>query len=63
MPKNRRVAIDDEHVAWIEDMYPGMPLSVLLNMLLVEFRNAHYVTPADFAAIGSKKLKELLEES
>jgi len=58
----KHIQVNPEHLAWLEDTYPGIPLSITIDMLLQEFRHAHYISPADFAAIGAKAMKDMLDD-
>lgn len=62
MPSYRQVKLDDEDVNWYNSTYPGGSLTWVLGLMLKEFRKAHSLTPADYAAIGAKELRKQLEE-
>ena len=58
----KHLFLETKPVKWLEDTYPGVKLASVVDMLLEQFMKAHYIEPLDFAAIGAKELKRLLEE-
>jgi hypothetical protein len=59
----RNVEFDEDDLDWYQSTYPDMPLSVPIGMLLKHFRQAHILTPDDYAKIGAAHLHKLLDES
>lgn len=53
----KMVELNSEDVSWFNTAYQGAHLSWVLSMLMGEFRKAHSLTPADYAAIGAKQLQ------
>lgn len=58
----RNIDIDKEDADWYASVYPEGTYNWVINLLFKEFRKAHSITPADYAAIGAKELKKQLEE-
>lgn len=57
----RNIQLHDEDVRWFENTYPRASLSNILGLLLEKFRSVHTITPAEYAEIAAKELKEDLE--
>ena len=58
----KRVILSQENLARLRQHYPKGSLSWTLDMLLKHFRRVHTMLPEDFAEIGAKELKRMLEK-
>ncbi len=58
----KHLFLETRPINLLEDTYPGVKLASVVDMLLEQFMKVHYVEPLDFAAMGAKELKRLLEE-
>jgi hypothetical protein len=56
------IELEATNVQWFRETYPFGSMNGLLNLLLQKFREVHAITPSDYATIGAKELKKLLEE-
>lgn len=52
------IYVDKEDIEWFKSTYPADSHSWLFTMLLKEFKRAHNMSPADYAAIGARELKK-----
>lgn len=60
--KERRLLLSEKNLAWVEEVYPGVRLNLLVDMLLDKFREVHFMKPEDLALLGARELKKFLEE-
>ena len=57
----RNVQLHDDDLRWLEETYPKVSLSAILGLLLSKYREVTVHTPAYYAEIAAKELKEELE--
>jgi len=57
----RNVQLHDDDLRWLEETYPKVSLSAILGLLLSKYREVAKHTPAYYAEIAAKELKEELE--
>lgn len=57
----RNVQLNQDDVDWFEQTYPKSSLSATLGLLLEKFRAVTEHTPAEYAEIAARELKEELE--
>jgi hypothetical protein len=45
-------------VEWFKESFPGMPISYVLDLLLMKYREFADKTPNDYAELAAKALRE-----
>lgn len=58
----RNIDLDKDDVDWYAQIYPEGSYNWVFNLLFKEFRKAHSITPADYAAIGARELQKKITE-
>lgn len=51
------VKLTEDNVKWYRESFPGMPLSLILDLLLRKYREVTTKTPADYAELAAKALR------
>lgn len=54
----KEISLDEGHVKEFEVLFPGTPLSFVLNLLLEKFVCQYKMTPEEYAEVAARELKE-----